>query len=142
MTKKRYATVAGLLTALVFLGVSVISLLPPRPGVTKANFDRIIEGMTEAEVEAVFGQKPLPPLMWNGCLGFHVESWQNQDGSEANIHFNLDSVTEKYWSASTETIIEKLQRLLLHGPPHPPAIRVGTSLIGISSFDNVGAVGR
>ena len=50
MTKKRVALLAVLpLTVAVILGA--LEMLPPRPGVTKANFDRIQEGMTLAEVE-------------------------------------------------------------------------------------------
>ena len=75
MTRKRWIAVAGILVSLVGLGAFVPTLLPPRPGVTKANFERIHDGMSQAEVEAIFGSKPLPsPFIWNGCLGHHVET--------------------------------------------------------------------
>jgi len=50
----------GLLTlGIVAAVLIVLALLPARPGVTKANFDRIKVGMTQAEVEAIFGAKPI-----------------------------------------------------------------------------------
>jgi hypothetical protein len=56
MKKKRLALIAVLpLTIAVILGVSAI--LPPRAGVTKANFERVQDGMTLAEVEGIFGEK-------------------------------------------------------------------------------------
>ena len=58
MTKKRLALLAVLpLTVAVIVGV--LAMLPPRPGVTKADFDRIMEGMDRTEVEAIFGKPPL-----------------------------------------------------------------------------------
>jgi len=54
VTKKRQLRIASVpLIAAVVLGV--LSILPPRPGVTKATFDRIEDGMTRTEVEQIFG---------------------------------------------------------------------------------------
>ena len=55
MTKKRYLAVSGVLVGIVCLGALVLALLPHSPGVTKAKFDRIQEGMTPAEVETILG---------------------------------------------------------------------------------------
>jgi hypothetical protein len=55
-TKKRLLLIAvPPLSIAVTLGV--LAMLPPGPGVTKANFDRIEKEMTRAEVEQVFGQE-------------------------------------------------------------------------------------
>jgi hypothetical protein len=50
----------GLAGALVLLtcAASVVILLPPRPGISRANYNLIREGMTRAEVETVFGGPP------------------------------------------------------------------------------------
>jgi hypothetical protein len=79
VTKKRRALIAILtLTIAVILGV--LAMLPPRPGVTKANFDRIEKGMTLAEVEEIFGEK-----------GFRVKGnaaeffWYGDDLSLASV---------------------------------------------------------
>jgi hypothetical protein len=57
MTKKRLILFAAV--PLTFtLTLCVLAMIPPRPGVTKANFDRIQEGMTLAEVQELFGRPP------------------------------------------------------------------------------------
>jgi hypothetical protein len=55
MTKKRWIVLAGLLAACVCLTLAVLALLPPRPGVTPANIERIENGMTRTEVETILG---------------------------------------------------------------------------------------
>ena len=55
MTKKRWILLAGILAACVCLTLAVLALLPPRPGVTLANIERIEKGMTLAEVEKILG---------------------------------------------------------------------------------------
>jgi hypothetical protein len=55
MLKNRWIMAAGILGSLVCAGFLVLALLPARPAVTQANFDRIKEGMTQVEVEAIFG---------------------------------------------------------------------------------------
>jgi hypothetical protein len=47
MTKKRFYLIsAAILVACIGSTVGVLAMMPPRPGVTKANFDRIEVGMT------------------------------------------------------------------------------------------------
>ena len=60
MKKARWILVAGLLVLAVLVGVGIFvpSLLPPSPGVTRANFDRIEDSMTFTEVEAICGRGP------------------------------------------------------------------------------------
>jgi hypothetical protein len=58
VTGKRLILIASVpLVIVVTLGV--LALLPPddRPGVTKANFDRIEKWMTKAQVEEIFGRE-------------------------------------------------------------------------------------
>ena len=55
MTKKRWIVLAGILAACVCATLAVLALLPPRPGVTLANIERIEKGMTLAEVEKILG---------------------------------------------------------------------------------------
>ena len=50
--RKRWLLAAGTMAGLVGVVLVVLVMLPPddRPGVTKANFDRIKDGMTKPEV--------------------------------------------------------------------------------------------
>ena len=108
MTKKRLLLIASLplVTAAMILGV--LAMLPPRPGVTKANFDRIEKGMTKAKVVEVFGRKGfISPRS-----GLDHGIWRADDGSEALIYFSHDAVTEKRWSGSKETNLDKIRRWL------------------------------
>jgi hypothetical protein len=105
MTKKRLLLIASVpLTIAVTLGV--LAMLPPSPGVTKANFDRIQDGMTRAEVEQILGGK--------GKMGGVKlwRFWEGNDGSEAGIAFIDDCVTEKRWTIYNETILDKIRRWL------------------------------
>ena len=87
-------------------------MMPPSPGVTKANFDRIKEGMTRAEVEEIFGGK--------GDWRWMVQDWEEKsewmwganNGAEAVINFEKNCVTEKQWSGSDETFLDKIRRWL------------------------------
>ena len=109
MTKKRLLLIAFLpLIAVVVLGV--LSILPPRPGVTKANFDRIEKGMTLGEVELIIGQRGLLAYRWDGIVsGGH---WEAEDGSSTAIMFVDGCVDDKRWLDSDETILDKIRRWL------------------------------
>jgi hypothetical protein len=56
MTKKRLFLVSALPLA-VAISLGVLAMLPPSAGDTKANFDRIQDGMRRAEVETILGQE-------------------------------------------------------------------------------------
>jgi hypothetical protein len=107
-TTKRLLLIAALLLIVAAVILGVLSLLPPDPGVTKANFDRIEKGMTQAEVQEMFGGKGIflersdPPYY---C-------WQADDGSWANILFSDDCVTDKLWRDSGETFLDTIRRWL------------------------------
>jgi hypothetical protein len=45
--KRRLLLLASLPLAIVAMTLGVLALLPPSPGVTKTNFDRIMEEMTK-----------------------------------------------------------------------------------------------
>ena len=105
----------------------VLAMLPPddRPGVTKANFDRVQDGMTKAEVEAIFGEKGKQPYILELSFephelaahvslcreGFDGAVWRSGD-SGATIAFCNDRVVLKRWGGSTETIFDKVCRWL------------------------------
>jgi hypothetical protein len=94
----------------VILGV--LALLPPHPGVTKANYDRIQKGMTKAEVEEIFGEKGELNFLDEETLTFRMLYWKERDRSCAVIEFTGDCVVDKGWGDSDETILEKIRRWL------------------------------
>jgi hypothetical protein len=120
MTKKRWIVLAGILAACVCLTLGVLALLPPRPGVTEANVERIEDGMTREEVEALLGgpgefsyprpSKALAPAKKyrDGVLWCHPRS-------NATVIVNFDDrerVVGKTWvPASPQTFVEKLYSL-------------------------------
>jgi len=56
MQRRRWLLAAGTLTIFTLAGLLLTAaLLPPAPAVTWENFERIGEGMSEAEVEAFLG---------------------------------------------------------------------------------------
>jgi hypothetical protein len=91
MTKKRLPLIYVLpLTVAVILGV--LAMLPPRLGVTKANFDRIKVGMNKSEIERVFdGQEDAGNInMW------HI--WHGPEGSAIITFSDQDIVLSKIWA--------------------------------------------
>jgi len=52
----RLTVILGLALALAILVFASAFVFFPRPGINKANYDRIHDGMTRAEVEAIFGR--------------------------------------------------------------------------------------
>ena len=87
--------------------LGVLAMLPPRPGVTKANFDRIEKGMTKAQVEEIFGREGVPLWTPRALL------WASDDGSEVEVDFGVvGCVQTKIWVGSNETILDKIRRWL------------------------------
>ena len=121
VTKKRFLLIASLpLTIAVTLGV--LAILPPSPGVTKANFDRIEKGMTIAEVEQIFGEKGtassshpfLPGLCLRGELtddGLRAGVWVSGE-SHALILFSDKCVVHMRWLDFNPTLLETIRRWL------------------------------
>jgi hypothetical protein len=105
MRKTRWLLLGSLLACIVGLVLVVLALLPPRPGVTKENFDRIHNGMTRAEVEAIFGDE-------SGRHKDQVALWVSDDAADlALVAFdNEDRVLVKNWLGQPDdrTPFEKL----------------------------------
>jgi hypothetical protein len=125
MTKRRWVVLVGLLAVGVCLTLAVLALLPPRPGVTKANFDRIEDGMTRQEVERILGG-PGSLLAENGkiigspgkrfAINGDLFLW-GHPLNNTNVFVSFDDgdrVIGKDWKdwGPPETFLQKLQRLL------------------------------
>jgi hypothetical protein len=100
--RKRYFIVATLFASLASVGFVAALLMsngpggPGGPGVTKANFDRIEEGMTLQEVEQILGRPG--KYTW----GFYF--WEAGNGARAFVVFDYNgaSAGPKRWEDSTE----------------------------------------
>ena len=109
--KRRYLIVAVSFAAIACLAVGVLAVLPPRPGVTKANFDRIEIGMTLEEVERIFGR---PSDMLAGASKDDptvFRNWLVSLDSGAAVDFRAERVYAKQWQ-DRSTIFEKIRRWL------------------------------
>jgi hypothetical protein len=103
---------------LLFAAIAVIAacvfvwfvVLPNRPGVTKANFDRVKVGMNLTEVVEIFGEEPTYRQFNNRGIKVRVDIWQAADGSCAYVDSNHGRVVELGWVDSTETLWDKLRR--------------------------------
>ena len=107
MTRRRYLGVAGMLAVLIGAGLGVTMLVADGPGVTKANFDRIHNGMTKDRVMEILGQLP------SGDFG-SAEVWNDEDGLIV-VHFDTrDIVVDTEWLSHLpqKTLPEKLRRWL------------------------------
>jgi hypothetical protein len=117
MKRKHLLLIVGTTAAFVGLTLGALAMLPERPGVTKANFDRIKNGMTRVEVEGILGEPSRNPLslLSGRNIWTHVE-WNGVDG--ARIHFTfLNDVIDinanaGSWTPSSETIGDKFRRRL------------------------------
>jgi hypothetical protein len=58
MLRQRSILAVGTLSSVAGGGIVVLALLLGRPGITRANFDRIEMGMTQVEVETLLGGPP------------------------------------------------------------------------------------
>jgi len=103
--------IAGILVSVACIVLGTLAMLPARPGVTKANFDRIEKGMTRAQVEEFFGQ-PGMVIRHDGPGGRAAISWEADDRSGASVGFLNDYVTGAIWNNSPETVPDKIRRWL------------------------------
>jgi hypothetical protein len=118
-TKRRYLISAAILAACVGIALGVLVMLPPQPGVTKANFDRIEKRMTRAEVEAIFG-RPEDFALTGAALSevtgkndYCVVSWHvGERGVGAHISFVSERVEHPSWDGPAESLSSKLRRWL------------------------------
>lgn len=116
-SKRRRVAIAIVATTCVLLGLTVIS--PNRPGISKANLNRVKTGMTRTEVEELFGEGGSEFIFaTNGGQYTVVEDsrqmfvWYAADWSGATVWFEGDRVVEMEWHDSNETIFEKIRRWL------------------------------
>ena len=106
--KKRYPKLAALIAVTACTVLGVLAMLPDRPGVTKANFDRIQNGMAIREVEVILGRHP--NVEGDGNQG-HQLFWTNEDGSCVMITLGSDAkVCGAYWLESHEGVGRKFCR--------------------------------
>ncbi len=95
------------------LAVAIPMLQPPRPDVTKANFDRIEDGMTEQDIEAISGpSRGIWKAFQDPSCRQQSDCWERDDGAAAYVDFFDGRVSYKRWTESTETITDKLRRWL------------------------------
>jgi len=113
MSRRRLIILSIGAIAVVSIGLGILAVLPPQPGVTKANFDRIEKGMTLADVEAILGSESMSHFD-HGESGPLIsrEIWHGVDRSSTRITFDDGIVCEKQWRDSTETLTDKLRRWL------------------------------
>jgi hypothetical protein len=113
--KKRYLTVAGLVTACFCVILAVLALLPPGPRVTKTNFDRIEIGMTLSEVEAILGtDRGSRPIDTDIMLpiGHEIEEWGGDEGF-ANIIFDeRKRMVRKDWVSAPLSLLDRIRHRL------------------------------
>jgi hypothetical protein len=114
MTRKRcYLISAAVLAAFVGIALGVLAMLPARPGVTKANFERIKEGMTLAEVEALFGE---PSFRFAEFEDSGIRNWVASNRILASVLFDPNGrVVRKEWWAwpqPQENLVDKIHRWL------------------------------
>jgi len=98
------------LAIIVLIACGVQFLIPARPGrISKANFDRIEIGMTEAEVEEILGageyRSSYPERKFFGTVntgppgggGCREKYWDGPEGT-IQLRFDGDKVWSKHWS--------------------------------------------
>ena len=102
MTKKRLLLIGGFLAACVCLPLGVSLMMTDNgPGVTKANFDRIEEGMTEDDVTRILGRpaylstpvsSPLPQTIRRAY-------WQGDGEKKVSVTFYDEGAMGRSWEA-------------------------------------------
>lgn len=94
---RRLAVLAVLLV--IVLGVLFLPMLFRKERVSQDNFERIVDGMTVAEVEGLFGRRPkmktLPPYVPEGAD--IALTWVADDGAWAIVSFKDGAVMQKVW---------------------------------------------
>lgn len=92
MINRRLLLSASALVAVAVAGVVVMAMLPPRPGITRMNIDRIQVGMAKDRVEAILGS---PGNHLHGMGIGEWRLWRNPPRASVAICFDeKDCVTE------------------------------------------------
>jgi hypothetical protein len=117
MTTKKRLLLIALPLIVVAVTFGVLAMLPPRPGVTKANFDRIEKGMTQAEVEERFFGVPVLVIDDGPRRMTRYEGPTQHGDAVVRIMFDENGrVFEKlWWGWTPETFSERLKRWI-QGP--------------------------
>jgi Na+-translocating ferredoxin:NAD+ oxidoreductase RnfE subunit len=120
MTWKRRLAVIGLFVVLVCIGVGLAMMLTPdhRPGVTRANFDKLEVGMNKTQVLELLGTTS--ESVHGGGLGGGIwQSWVGKDGSTASISYSVRHIRRGEWRVesvcwhdSRETNWQRVRRWL------------------------------
>lgn len=121
MTWKWRLAVIGLFAVLICLGVGLAMILTPdhRPGVTKANFDKLEVGMSKEQVESWLVTDRSTLLSARGLRsGIGRSVWVGEDGAMADIcysvqylaHRNECKVVSITWTDSTEMLCQRIRR--------------------------------
>jgi hypothetical protein len=90
---------------------------PEKPGVTKANVNRIRKGMTESEVTTILGPKDISGLdavIGTGAGGHTWGSWTGA-AAEVTVSFTNGEVFDVRWRELEETPIQRISRYF-HSP--------------------------
>jgi hypothetical protein len=108
---RRYLIAAGILAAGIIAVLAVIATLPESP-VSKAAYERIENGMTSEQVQAVVGMPPKAKYYEQSSFSeSSLMWWSNPDGSGFQVVIDgRNGVCDKTWIDSTETIGEKVRR--------------------------------
>lgn len=108
-TRRRWLLCAAALVGLAAVGLVVVAMLPTGPGVTKANFDLVSEGMTKDQVGVIFGSEPFRVKQWSFPRLNEADSvygWASKNGL-AFIGFDGDErVVLKEWRGAR--VLERL----------------------------------
>jgi hypothetical protein len=114
--KKRYLAVAGLPAVCTCLILVVLAVLPHSAAITKSNFDRIKEGMTLAEVEAILGTDRgfggIPAGIKLPTRGHKNEVWGGEEGYAIITLNERKCVVEKDWNDAPIPFLERIRRWL------------------------------
>jgi len=109
--RRRILFSVSILAACVCIALGVLAMLPPRPGVTKANFDRIEKGMSRAKVREIFGEKAIMWVELTSHPETMTERWTDESAAAWIVyHFNDDAVMRMSWVEPAFT--DKLRRWL------------------------------
>jgi hypothetical protein len=125
MTKRRLIALVALASALLVLGGYVVvrdfTTLDEAPGVTEANYNRIKEGMTLANVQGLLGSEGEEFVAIANTVGKtallddsdkRVFEWIGEGRCIVIVTFLDGEVSEKEWHASNRSALEKLRRWL------------------------------
>ena len=98
MTRRRLLPIVSLPLAVTVI-VGVLAMLPPRPGATKANYDRIENGMRLEDVESILGGAGMPihGTVFDGKQGHSRWRWDSDDGIVTVILTEQSRVRDKWW---------------------------------------------